>query len=558
MTNSISTTLSSGSSQAVSFSVSGLPAGATGSFSSASCSPACSTGLNINTTGSTPVGNFPVTVSAAGGGVSKTTVFTLTVSVAPVATTPTLNVSPTAVAVGSMVTATWNGIVAPSSTDWIGLYTPSAADTNFISWMYVSCTKTASNAQASGSCSYTLPATLAAGNYELRLFSNDGYTRLATSKSFSVAPVVTTPVLNVSPTTVNPGTAVTAGWTGITAPTPMDWIGLYAPSAADTNFISWMYVSCTKTASNAQASVSCPYTLPATLAAGNYELRFFSNDGYTRLATSTSFSVALAATVSSPTVTAPTISPNGGSYAGSISVTMQTTTSGASIYYTTNGAAPTQSSTLYTGAMTLTSSATVKAKAFKSGSTASAEVSASFTVGSSGTAKCVTRYTDNLLSSNCTSGNYSIANRNCSGSDGNAYTTIQAAASGVGPGDRVYVRASSTVYAGTAEANAINLSSLGTGTSGNHLVVQKYPGDSASTVYVRAIRGGGSPSSPKNVTFRDMTINCGNFTTPSSSVSKPAPVRAFLRLMGRGLKTWSWKTAGELESSLSGSRSLST
>ena len=291
-----------------------------------------------------------------------------------------------------------------------------------------------------------------------------------------------------------------------------------------------MYVSCTKTASNALASGSCSYTLPATLAAGNYELRLFSNDGYTRLATSksfspsrfflsgsnsTSFSVALAATVSSPTVTAPTISPNGGSYTGSISVTMQTTTSGASIYYTTNGAAPTQSSTLYTGAMTLTSSATVKAKAFKSGSTASAEVSASFTVGSSGTAKGVTRYTDNLLSSNCTSGNYSIANRNCSGSDGNAYTTIQAAASGLGPGDRVYVRASSTVYAGTAEANAINLSSLGTGTSGNHLVVQKYPGDSASTVYVRAIRGGGSPSSPKNVTFRDMTINCGNFTTPS-------------------------------------------
>src|SRR5262249_48260304 len=83
---------------------------------------------------------------------------------------------------------------------------------------------------------------------------------------------------------------------------------------------------------------------------------------------------------SSQTVATPIISPNGGTFSGSVSVTMQTATSGASIYYTTNGSSPTQSSTLYTGAMTLTSSAVVKAKAFKSGYIASAEASASFTV----------------------------------------------------------------------------------------------------------------------------------------------------------------------------------
>jgi hypothetical protein len=84
-------------------------------------------------------------------------------------------------------------------------------------------------------------------------------------------------------------------------------------------------------------------------------------------------------------VATPTITPNGGSFANSVSVTMASATSGTSIHYTTDGSTPTQSSTLYSGPITLTSSATVKAKAFKSGYNASAEASASFTKSSTGT-----------------------------------------------------------------------------------------------------------------------------------------------------------------------------
>ena len=78
-------------------------------------------------------------------------------------------------------------------------------------------------------------------------------------------------------------------------------------------------------------------------------------------------------------VAAPTITPNGGSFSGSVSVAMQTTTSGASIYYTTTGSTPTQSSSLYTGPLNLTNAATVKAIAVKSGASPSGTASAAFT-----------------------------------------------------------------------------------------------------------------------------------------------------------------------------------
>ncbi|MBQ3842048.1 MAG: chitobiase/beta-hexosaminidase C-terminal domain-containing protein [Ruminiclostridium sp.] len=54
---------------------------------------------------------------------------------------------------------------------------------------------------------------------------------------------------------------------------------------------------------------------------------------------------------------------------GGVQVTLNTTTSGATIYYTTNGAKPTTNSTKYSSPFTLTSSKTVKAIACKDGET---------------------------------------------------------------------------------------------------------------------------------------------------------------------------------------------
>jgi|CXWL01.1.fsa_nt_gi parallel beta-helix repeat protein len=82
VTNSLTATLVSGAAQAVSLSVSGLPSGVTGSFSPASCTPNCTTVLTLSASASAATGNAMVTVTAVGGGVTKTSAFTLTVNAA--------------------------------------------------------------------------------------------------------------------------------------------------------------------------------------------------------------------------------------------------------------------------------------------------------------------------------------------------------------------------------------------------------------------------------------------------------------------------------------------
>ncbi len=240
------------------------------------------------------LGNYDLRLFANDGFTRLATTNSLTV------TNSALTASPTTVSAGATITASWSGISAPTPKDWIGLYVPGTADTKFISWVYVSCSMTAGTARASGSCFYLLPATLVAGNYELRLFANDDFTRLATSSlAVTTTGIVSqTPTLTVNPKTVKPGSTVTASWSGITAPTPKDWIGFYASGAADTKFISWVYVSCSMTAGTARASGSCSYALPATLASGNYELRLFVNEGFTRLATSGALTVSTSTSTS--------------------------------------------------------------------------------------------------------------------------------------------------------------------------------------------------------------------------------------------------------------------
>jgi hypothetical protein len=81
------------------------------------------------------------------------------------------------------------------------------------------------------------------------------------------------------------------------------------------------------------------------------------------------------------TVAAPTFSPGGGTYTGTQSVTISTTTSGASIRYTADGSTPTSTTgTLYSGAVTVSATTTLKAIAYESGFNNSSVTTASYTI----------------------------------------------------------------------------------------------------------------------------------------------------------------------------------
>src|SRR6266699_1857824 len=79
-------------------------------------------------------------------------------------------------------------------------------------------------------------------------------------------------------------------------------------------------------------------------------------------------------------VATPTFSPGGGTFTGSVTVTISDATSGATIHYTTDGSTPTTSSPVYGGALTFTQTTTLKAMAAASGMTDSGVASATYTV----------------------------------------------------------------------------------------------------------------------------------------------------------------------------------
>jgi len=98
-----------------------------------------------------------------------------------------------------------------------------------------------------------------------------------------------------------------------------------------------------------------------------------SDGGYSE----NSFSILISSNL---TVATPTISPAGGTFTNTVTVTLACTTDGATIHYTTDGSDPTSISMSYSSPFTVTSNGTVNAKAVMTGDTDSDVASATFTI----------------------------------------------------------------------------------------------------------------------------------------------------------------------------------
>jgi len=81
-----------------------------------------------------------------------------------------------------------------------------------------------------------------------------------------------------------------------------------------------------------------------------------------------------------PALEPPTITPNGGMFIPSVTVTLHPAEANATLYYTLNGTLPTTNSLLYSSPLLLTSNVVLKANAFEAGFDNSVAASASFGV----------------------------------------------------------------------------------------------------------------------------------------------------------------------------------
>lgn len=129
-------------------------------------------------------------------------------------------------------------------------------------------------------------------------------------------------------------------------------------------------------------------------------------------------------------------------------------------------------------------------------------------------------YVDSTLSANCTSGNYSAANRDCSGSDGDAYNTLQAVVwgtDGTDPamqvGDTVILRGGTYTesYGGTSStggaAMQISLLLSGSGWSpGSYSTIRSYPDE-------WAILDGGNGAAGHYFTLGFGSLSSGDMAT---------------------------------------------
>lgn len=148
----------------------------------------------------------------------------------------------------------------------------------------------------------------------------------------------------------------------------------------------------TATGSDAGAENTFYFNATVTMTAGNDAAIYYTTDGSTPTENSTLYTApvpvtttstikavavkanwqtsdvaTLNVTITAPTVATPVFTPVAGTYADSVTISLSCATDNAEIRYTTDGSEPTSAAALYSTPITLNTTTTVKAKAFKAG-----------------------------------------------------------------------------------------------------------------------------------------------------------------------------------------------
>jgi hypothetical protein len=222
-------------------------------------------------------------------------------------------------------------------------------------------------------------------------YTLDGSTPTTASATYSVP-------LAVSATTTVKAIAVASGYTASPVSSATYTISGAAPTAAAPTFspASGTYTAAQSVAINdstagaviyyttngtTPTTASAKYSAALAIAATTTVKAIAVANGYTNSAVS---SAAYTISATPPTAAAPTVSPAAGTYTSVQAVTLADSTSGAVIYYTTDGSTPTTASAVYSAALSVNATTIVKALAVASGYTNSAVTSATYTISATG------------------------------------------------------------------------------------------------------------------------------------------------------------------------------
>jgi hypothetical protein len=204
----------------------------------------------------------------------------------------TLTATPSTVSVGASITVAWTAPAGSATNDWVGLFQVGAANTAYISFQYTGGATTGS---------FSLAAPGSAGQYEFRYLLQNAYTSVATSNAVTVSSGSGSYTLAASPADLNPGGALTISWTAPSGRPTNDWIGLFEVGAANTAYVWDQYTG---------GAASGTFNLTAPSPLGQYEFRYFLQNGYTLATTSNAVTVNLTGSYSL-TATPASVSPGG-------------------------------------------------------------------------------------------------------------------------------------------------------------------------------------------------------------------------------------------------------